>query len=87
MAKLIDVPFDRVPQESLQALLEEFASRDGTDYGERETALTDRVDYLAQRLRSRALSLLFDLDSETWDLLPKDEAQALLAKEQPEDVE
>ena len=85
---VVDVPsrIYRLSGESLQGLLEEFASRDGTDYGERETPLEERVAQLRRRLDDGELKLLFDLASETWDLLPKDEAgpraglQSLLCK-------
>ena len=39
MAEFVMVPPQRLQAEVLQALLEEFASRDGTDYGERECTL------------------------------------------------
>jgi uncharacterized protein YheU (UPF0270 family) len=75
------VPPSRVSKESLQGLLEEFASRDGTDYGARETPLGERVRQLRARLDAGEVELLFDLDSETWDLLPRDDAQRALAGE------
>ena len=33
MANFLEIPPSRLEQDTLQALLEEFASRDGTDYG------------------------------------------------------
>jgi uncharacterized protein YheU (UPF0270 family) len=78
LAQFVGIPPERVPAETLQALLEEYASRDGTDYGERETPLETRVERLLGDLRSGRLRLLFDLDSEQWDLLPADEARHLL---------
>lgn len=68
----------RVPPESLAGLLEEFASRDGTDYGERETSLADRVSQLRTQLESGELRLLFEADSEHWDILPAAQARELL---------
>lgn len=81
MAQLVSVPPSRVPTESLQGLLEEFASRDGTDYGARETPLDERVRQLRARLDAGEVELLFDLASETWDLLPRDDARRALAGE------
>mgnify|MGYP006293164015 CR=1 FL=1 len=81
MAQLVSVPPSRVSKESLQGLLEEFASRDGTDYGVRETPLDERVRQLRARLDAGEVELLFDLDSETWDLLPRDDAKRALAGE------
>ena len=63
----------------LQALLEEFASRDGTDYGEVETAIELRVAHLRSSLDDGAAILLYDADSEQWDLLPRERAIEFLA--------
>lgn len=78
VAQLVEIPIDRVDPEVLGALLEEFASRDGTDYGERETPLDQRVSQLHAQLVRGELQLLFDLDTETWDILSKENAQLLL---------
>lgn len=75
------MPPERVPEASLKALLEEFASRDGTDYGARETPLSARVKQLGDGLRRGSLALLFDADSQTWDVLSADDARRLLDDE------
>ena len=68
MASFIEIPIARLGSDVLQALLEEFASRDGTDYGEVETSLGERVAQLHRQLEDRSLALLYDADSEHWDL-------------------
>lgn len=78
MADFVRVPFDRVPEEHLHALLGEYASRDGTDYGAHETSLDLRVAHLLAQIRADKIQLLFDVDSEQWDILPAEEAQRLL---------
>ena len=75
------MPPERVPEASLKALLEEFASRDGTDYGARETPLSARVNRLRDGLRRGSLALFFDADSQTWDVLSADNARLLLGGE------
>ncbi|WP_439106793.1 YheU family protein [Congregibacter sp.] len=79
MADLVKVPLARVPEEHLQALLEEYASRDGTDYGAQETSLRERVEQLLAQLRADKLQLLFDVDSEEWDIVSAEEAERLLS--------
>ncbi len=78
MAQFVRVPLSRLDEDILQALLEEFASRDGTDYGAVETPLPDRVKSLHAQLRDNSLWLLYDADSEQWDLVPAEQAQGLL---------
>lgn len=79
MAQLLEIPPARLAADVLAALLEEFASRDGTDYGVHELALEAKVEQLRGQLATGRLALLYDGDSETWDLLPRDVADSLLA--------
>jgi len=81
MAEFVEVPVSRLSDDALHGLLEEFASRDGTDYGERETPLEERVAQLRAQLGDGSLCLLFDLASETWDLVPRDALGGLLQDE------
>ena len=62
----------------MQALLEEFASRDGTDYGEAELTLEQKTGNLRRQLELEELVILFETDSEQWDLVAAEQAQALL---------
>jgi len=78
MAQFVAVPLKRLQDEVLQALLEEFATRDGTDYGERELNLAEKVERLQQQLRASDLHILYDLDCEQWDLVPRAQAELLL---------
>ena len=78
MAQFVAVPLKRLQDEVLQALLEEFATRDGTDYGERELDLEEKVERLQYQLRAGDLHILYDLDCEQWDLVPRAQAELLL---------
>lgn len=78
MAQFVMVPAQRLQSEVLQALLEDFATRDGTDYGERVFTLEDKVARLQGQLDSGEIQILYDADSEQWDLLPRAQAELLL---------
>ena len=78
MAQFVEVPPERLGADLLQALLEEYASRDGTDYGERELSLEQKVSQLKRQLHRRDLVILFDAESESWDLLQREQAEELL---------
>jgi len=78
MANFVAVPVERLDSAVLLALLEEFASRDGTDYGRYELTLEQKVSDLRAQLHSGQLQLLYDSDCEQWDLLPREEAENLL---------
>ena len=78
MANFVAVPLDRLSGDVLVALLEEFASRDGTDYGERECTLEQKVSELRAQMAAGDLQLLYDADSEQWDLVSREDAGILL---------
>ena len=79
MANFVAVPAERLGSNVLLALLEEFASRDGTDYGDYELTLQRKVDALHKQLGSGELQLLYDGDSEQWDLVSQESAAQMLA--------
>ncbi|QFU76045.1 YheU family protein [Halioglobus maricola] len=78
MSAYIIVPVDRLAEAVLQALLEEFASRDGTDYGERELTLDEKAGNLRRQLDADELCILFHSESEEWDLVTREQADLLL---------
>jgi len=80
MAQFVEVPVARLGDRVLQSLLGEFASRDGTDYGEHEYTLEQKIAQLHRQLQAGELMLLYDADCEEWDLLESDEARGLLAE-------
>lgn len=82
MAQFVAVPAQRLQEDVLQALLEEYATRDGTDYGEQERTLDDKVGRLRRLLQAGELQLLYDLESEHWDLVPRAQAEQLINAEQ-----
>ncbi len=81
MAAFVEVPVTRLAPDTLTALLEEFASRDGTDYGARELSLEDKVAQLQSGLGAGRIKLLYDSESEHWDVLDAQQAALLLAGE------
>ncbi|MEQ8517239.1 MAG: YheU family protein [Chromatocurvus sp.] len=82
MADFVRVPPERLPAETLAALLEEYVSRDGTDYGRYDISVAEKRSQLQSRLTTGDLQLLYDADSEHWDLVDKNRARELLAGEE-----
>ncbi|MBT7717776.1 MAG: YheU family protein [Halieaceae bacterium] len=78
MSSYVQVPLNRLSGDVLQALLEEFASRDGTDYGAVELTLEQKAGNLRRQLEREEVAILFDTESEQWDLVAADQLQALL---------
>lgn len=74
---IVIIPPEQVNIDSLRSIVESVIVRDGTDYGERELSLEEKVDILLpQVLRSEVL-ISFDEDTETITLIPKQDANNL----------
>jgi uncharacterized protein YheU (UPF0270 family) len=78
MASFVEIPPRRLDADVLAALLQEFASRDGTDYGAREWSLEEKAAMLQSGLERGDLVILYDSDSESWDLCPREQADQWL---------
>ena len=75
------VPWDAVPAENLERLLEEFVTRDGTDYGEQEVPVSTRVEQVRIALRNGDAVIWFDSATESISILSRDDAQQAAAAE------
>jgi hypothetical protein len=61
----MEIPFTLLQPATLRALIEEFVLREGTEYGERDVSLDDKVDAVLQQLKRGEARVLYDADSET----------------------
>lgn len=71
------IPYEQISSEALQGLIEEFITRDGTDYGEEEIPLNVKVTQIKQLLRRGEVVVVFDTASESVSILPRREAELL----------
>ncbi|NRB42475.1 MAG: YheU family protein [Pseudomonadales bacterium] len=73
------IPYQQLDPGTLQSVLQEYASRDGTDYGALEYSLDEKVAQLLARLKSQELVLCFDPDSESCNVMLSQDAKALMS--------
>ncbi len=66
----VEIPLDALPETTLRALLESFVAREGTDYGERECTLAEKVADVRHQLERGEARILFDPDSESVNIVP-----------------
>lgn len=71
------IPPDRLNPETLKGLIEEFITREGTDYGVFEVALPVKIEQVKQQLLSGEVLIVFDAASESVNLLTKNDYQQL----------
>lgn len=67
------IPHRELSSEALQGLIEEFVTRDGTDYGERETPLETRVARVWRQLDMGTAVIAFNEEDGSCTVLPKDQ--------------
>lgn len=75
---MIVIPPDQLPAETLACLLEEFVSRDGTDYGPDEVSLSSKVGQVRSQLARNEVLIVYDVAQEAANLVTRDQYQELL---------
>ncbi len=73
MAGYIDVPHAQLSSAALEALLEEFITREGTDYGLVEHTLESKKASVRAQLERGHVVIVFDPESESVTLLRREE--------------
>lgn len=69
---MLKIPWNQLSEEVLEGLIEEFITREGTDYGEREVSLTEKVEQVKAQIVRGDVQIVFDEKLETCNLLPGD---------------
>ena len=67
------IPWQQLPAATLNNLLQEYASRDGTDYGQVETSLEDKVEQLQRQLVQGKVVIVYSELHETVNLMLAEE--------------
>ncbi len=63
------VPHAELGADLLRSVVESFVLREGTDYGEREISLADKVDRVITQLDRGDAQIIFDPQTETVDIV------------------
>ena len=65
----VEVPYARLAPDVLRRLIEEFVTRDGTDYGAVERTLGEKVARVMQQLEAGELSIVVDPEQQAIDIV------------------
>lgn len=79
MSKHIEVPQGSLSEQALAGLVDEFVTREGTDYGEREHTLDDKRRGVMRQLARGEVSIVFDFESESTTLVTREELRRLFS--------
>src|SRR5215813_9038175 len=64
------VPYTELSAEALRGVVESFVLREGTDYGEREFSLEQKLAHVYRQLERGEARIVFDPNTETVDIIP-----------------
>ncbi|MEN9680341.1 MAG: hypothetical protein RLZZ627_234 [Pseudomonadota bacterium] len=74
----VRVPPDALSPETLQQLIEEFVTREGTDYGETDIPLFSKAADVSQQLRSGDAVILYDPSEQSVNIVTRRIADQIL---------
>ena len=67
------IPFTQLPTDTLDAIIENFVLREGTEYGSEDVALSDKIAQVRQQLKQGTALLVYSELHETVNILPADQ--------------
>lgn len=71
------IPYEQLSSDALQGLIEEFITREGTDYGMEEVSLSTKVEQVKRQLKHRDIVVVFDITTESVSILSRRDAEFL----------
>ena len=66
----MEIPYTKLSEESLRAIIEEYITREGTEYGVKEYSFEQKIEQIRQQLLQGKIKINFDTETETCNLFP-----------------
>ena len=63
------IPYAQLDHETLMSVIESFVLREGTDYGEMEYTLDEKIEHVLEQLKQGKADLMFDEKSKTCNIV------------------
>jgi uncharacterized protein YheU (UPF0270 family) len=70
------IPWKELETDTLNGLIESFVLREGTDYGEHERSLAQKVDDVRRQLQNGEVVLVWSELHETVNIMPRGQIRA-----------
>lgn len=67
----IEIPVERINPETLRKMIEEFVTREWNGQSDSGCSMDENVDRVLRRLSSNQAVIVFDVTSETWNIIPR----------------
>ena len=68
---VLEIPPSSLSEDVLRAIIEEFVSRDGTDYGLNEFSLEEKVQNVLDQINRQEVIIQFDQRTESVNIVQK----------------
>ena len=66
----VQIPHQSLSKSTLRAVIEEFVTREGTEYGEHDVSLDAKVDAVLAQLERGLVAVMYDADSGSVSIAP-----------------
>lgn len=66
---MIEIPFQMLKKTTLNALIEEYVTRDGTDYGETELSILEKSAQVIEQIKTGETVIVFDEESQSHNIV------------------
>lgn len=76
------IPFQQLNPDTLTALIEAFVLREGTDYGDFDVSLQNKVQMVLQQLQQGKVVIVYSEQEESVDLMTVQDYRQLLAADE-----
>lgn len=67
----IEIPWDALEEDVLHSLVEEFVTREGTDYGDVEMSLEQKTSQVIHGLKNKNYVIIFDQEMQSCQISDK----------------
>lgn len=71
VSDMLEIPYQQLPEDTLHSLIEEFITRDGTDYGVEEVSLHTKVAQIRAQLERGDILIAYDQETESCNIISK----------------
>ncbi|WP_349922375.1 YheU family protein [Aeromonas veronii] len=78
------IPWQELDPETLNNLIEHFVLQEGTEYGEQDVSLADKVDDVRKQLQQGSAVILYSELHESINIVPLESLRHFDAQEMPE---
>ena len=65
------IPYESIDSDTLHRLIESFVLREGTDYGEEEVSLEDKVNQVLEQLQDGRVVIEYSEEHESVNIIPR----------------